>query len=61
MIDDSNRFEFVKFEEESEVEYFKNLDWIVDYYTLKDMRVEKIIEIGQKVAQEKMLLLKLII
>ena len=53
IIDNSNRFEFVKFEEDSEIEYFKNLDWIVDYNVLKDMSVEKIIELGQSVAQEK--------
>ena len=53
IIDDSNRFEFVKFDEESEIEYFKNLDWIVDYNVLKDMSVEEIITIGQSVAEEK--------
>lgn len=53
IIDDSNRFEFVKFEEASEIEYFKNLDWIVDYDSIKDLSEEQIIELGQMVAQER--------
>jgi len=53
IIDDSNRFEFVKFEEESEIEFFKNLDWIVDYNSLKSLNESQIIELGQAVAQQK--------
>jgi len=53
IIDNRNRFEFVKFEEESEIEYFRKLDWIVDYDLVKDLGEEQIIELGQGVAQEK--------
>lgn len=53
IIDNSNRFEFVKFEEESEIEFFKNLDWIVDYDSVKDLDESQIIELGQAVAQQK--------
>lgn len=34
IIDDSNRFEFAKFEEDDDIEVFKNIDWIVDYYIM---------------------------
>ena len=30
IIDDSNRYDFVKFEDESEIVFFKGLDWIID-------------------------------
>ena len=53
IIDNSNRFEFVKFEEESEIEFFKNLDWIVDYDSVKYLDESQIIELGQEVSQQK--------
>ena len=53
IIDNSNRFEFVKFEEESEIEFFKNLDWIVDYDSVKDLDESQIIELGNTVVQQK--------
>lgn len=53
VINDSNRFEFVKFEEESEIEFFRSLDWIVDYNLVKNLDESQIIELGQAVAQQK--------
>jgi hypothetical protein len=31
IVNNSNRFEFVEFEEPEEVEFFRKLDWIIDY------------------------------
>ena len=53
IIDNSNRFEFVKFEEESEIEFFKNQDWIIDYDSVKDLDVAQIIELVQNVTQQQ--------
>ena len=53
VIDNNNRFDFVKFEKESEIEYFKSLDWIIDYDQVKDLDEKQIIDLGQRVAQEK--------
>lgn len=53
IINDKNRFEFIKFEEESEIEFFRSLDWIVDYDSVKDLDESQIIELGQTVAQQK--------
>lgn len=53
IIDNSNRFEFVKFEEKSEIEFFRNLDWIIDYDSVKYLGEEQIVELGQGIAQEK--------
>lgn len=53
IIDNSNRFEFVKFEGESEIEFFKSQDWIVDYDSVKDLDESQIMELGQAVAQQQ--------
>lgn len=53
IIDNSNRFEFVKFEEKSEIEFWINLDWIIDYDSVKDLDESQIIELGKTVAQQK--------
>ncbi len=53
IIDDSNRYEFEKFEDNHEIEFFKRLDWIVDYNSVKDLSDDEIIEIGKSIAQSK--------
>ena len=53
IINGTNRYEFIKFEEEHEIEYFKELDWIVDYNELKDLDESEFIALGEKAAQEQ--------
>ncbi len=53
IIDDRNRYEFEKFEDPKEIEFFKGLDWIVDYQSVKDLSEEEIIKLGQGIAQAK--------
>ena len=53
IIDDNNRYEFEKFEDASEIEFFNGLDWIVDYNSVKDLSDDEIIEMGQSIAQSK--------
>ena len=53
IIDGTNRYEFIKFEEEHEIEYFKELDWIVDYNELKDLDESEFIALGEKAAKEQ--------
>ncbi len=53
IIDNSNRYEFVEFSEPSEVEFFKGIDWIVDFEDIKDLSEEEIVSLGQQVAEEK--------
>ncbi len=53
IIDDSNRYEFEKFEDAREINFFKKLDWIVDYNLVKDLSDDEIIKMGQSVAQLK--------
>ncbi len=33
-VDDSNRFDFVEFNRKEEIDFFKNIDWILDYNSL---------------------------
>ena len=40
VINDRNRYEFVKFEEDSEIEFFKDIDWMIDYNEVKDLTEE---------------------
>lgn len=53
IINDSNRYEFVKFESPEEIEFFKGIDWIIDYNEVKDLSEEETIALGQSIAEEK--------
>ena len=53
--DDSNRYGFVKFEDESEIDFFKGLDWIIDYNEVKNLGEEQIVDLLNNIgdAQQK--------
>lgn len=53
IIDERNRYEFVKFEAPEEIDFFKEQDWIVDYNEIRDLTEEELISLGQSIAQEK--------
>ena len=42
IVNDSNRFDFVRFDEDSEVSFFKDLDFIIDYDEYKDLTDEQL-------------------
>lgn len=50
IVDDSNRFDFVRFDEEHEVKFFRELEFIIDYDKYKDLTDEQLEEEGQKLA-----------
>ena len=50
IVDDSNRFDFVEFNEEHEVKFFKELEFILDYNQYKGLTDEQLEEEGQKIA-----------
>ena len=52
IVDDSNRFDFVRFDKEHEVKFFKKLDFVIDYDQYKDLTDEQLEEEGQKFATE---------
>lgn len=53
IIDNDNRYEFVKFTAPEEIEYFRSLDWLIDYNALKDLTEEELIAFGTEVGKEK--------
>ena len=53
IVDDNNRYEFIKFEDESEIDYFKNLDWIVDYNVVKDLNKKQVKNLVREIAEEE--------
>lgn len=53
IIDNSNRYEFIEFTKPEEVEFFKAIDWIVDYNDVKNLSEEELIEFGQSIGNAK--------
>lgn len=50
---DQNRYEFMEFDTKEEIEFFKNLDYSVDYLELKDLTEEEIIQYGISLAERR--------
>ena len=42
VIDDTNRYDFVRFTEAEDIEYFRQLDWMIDYGKVKNMSEEEL-------------------
>ncbi len=53
IVDDRNRYDFVKFEEENEIEFFKQIDWIIDYNEVKDLSEQEFIAMGNQIIDEQ--------
>ena len=43
-IDDSNKFDFVEYTDDLSMEFFKKMDWILDYNDVKDSSPSEIME-----------------
>lgn len=50
IVNDSNRFDFVSFNEEHEVKFFRELEFVIDYDQYKDLTDEQLEEEGYKLA-----------
>ena len=48
IVDDSNRFDFVRFDEEHEVSFFRDLEFVIDYDKYKDLTDEQLEEESKK-------------
>ena len=53
IIDDLNGNGFVKLDKDSEIQFFKSLDWIVDYQNVKDLNIDDFKKLKQKIINEK--------
>ena len=50
--DDSNRMDFVEFNQPSDIKFFESLDWIVDYKAIRVLSEEEINYKEQEIAKE---------
>lgn len=50
IVNDSNRFDFVRFDEEAEVRFFRDLEFVIDYDKYKGLTDEQLEEEWQKLA-----------
>ena len=53
VIDDSNRYEFEKFDGQREMDFFKGTDWMVDYNDVKDLSKEELEQMCQDIADKR--------
>ena len=53
VFDNSNRYDFIEFSEPSEIDFFKKIDWIIDYNEVKNLTEEELIKLGKEIAKEK--------
>lgn len=53
IIDDSNRYEFMKFTEHEAIDFFSKQDWIIDYDEVKDLTQSEIDELSNEIAEER--------
>ena len=51
IVNDSNRFDFIKFSTEEDVNFFRGLDFIIDYNQYKDLSDEQLEEKGEHLAK----------
>ena len=49
---DSNRYDFVEFNTQEEIDFFKDLEYSVDYMECKDLTDKELIAKGQSIADE---------
>ena len=53
IFDNCNINEFVEFNEQKEIEFFKNTDWIIDYNEIKKLSEEEIFDLARSIIKEK--------
>ena len=52
VVDDSNRYDFKEFDKPEDIEFFKNIDWMIDYNEVKDLSDEEHFALAQSIADE---------
>lgn len=53
IIDDRNRYHFIESKEPKEIEFFKTIDWMIDYNKVKELSEKEIIELAQSIAEKR--------
>ena len=52
LVGDHNKFDFIKFEDKTEVEYFKNAEWILDYNLVKNLDEQQLLQLYNTLNEE---------
>lgn len=52
IVNDFNKYQFIRFDDEEEIEFFKGLDCIVDYQSVKNLSVDDLMKLGKYLSQE---------
>lgn len=55
---DCNRYEFIKFKDEEEMEFLGQLHWIIDYIDAESFTSDEIMMYGQRLAQERKIIME---
>lgn len=50
IVTDSNRYDFIRFDDEEAINYFYSLNWIINYDSVKDLTMNELMEMGQKLS-----------
>lgn len=58
IIDDRNKYEFIKYDSLEEIEFLENANWMVDYNEVKDLSEEAIIALSQRIAKRRNVLVQ---
>lgn len=53
IVTDENRYDFLEFRDEDDIDFFRCVDWIVDYDELKKMSDDQIVELGNEIVHEQ--------
>lgn len=53
IINNRNRFEFVEFTNSHEIEFFKNIDWIIDYNEIKELSEDEIMKLANEMLHKQ--------
>ena len=48
-----NQYDFYKYDKKEDIEFFKNIDWMVDYDEVKDCSDEELIKLGKAINEER--------
>ena len=48
-----NKYDFIEFKEKEEIDFFKNIDWLIDYNEVKDLSEDEIIRLIENTLKER--------
>ncbi len=49
----ANQYDFYKYDKKEDIEFFKNIDWMVDYDEVKDCSDDELIKLGKAINDER--------